>query len=208
MSDIVLYETTGFPNPGRIRAALAEKNALGCVSFVEVDVMNLEHRTPEFYEKNPLGAVPVLKTAEGIFLAECTAITEYIDGTFAGPSLIGDLPLQRAVTQMMQRRAESMVLDAATSYFHHATPGLGEKLETHPCPPWGELQKAQLYRGLDYFDCVLAKTPFVAGDVFTMADITLFYGLAFMDFCHLPIPDTTTHLLAWRLTQQARPCFA
>ncbi len=207
MGDIVLYETTGFPNPARIRAALTEKNGLGCVSFVEVDVMNLEHRTPEFYDKNPLGTVPVLKTAEGLFLSESTAITEYIDGTFSGPSLIGETPIQRALTQMMQRRAESMVLDAATSYFHHATPGLGETLETDPCPAWGEKQKKALYQGLIYFDGVLAKSPFVAGDVFSMADITLFYGLAFMDFCNLPIPDELTHLTAWRLKQKARPCF-
>ena len=52
-----VYEATGFINPARVRIALAEKNALDKVEFVEVDVMNGEHRTPEFKAKNPSASV-------------------------------------------------------------------------------------------------------------------------------------------------------
>lgn len=51
-----VYEATGFINPVRIRIALAEKQAIDKVEFVEVDVMNGEHRQPAFRAKNPSAA--------------------------------------------------------------------------------------------------------------------------------------------------------
>ncbi|KXF82905.1 glutathione S-transferase family protein [Enterovibrio coralii] len=207
-NQIVIFETTGFPNPARIRAALAEKNALQDVSFVEVDVMNLEHRTSAFYAMNPLGTVPVLKTPEGEFISESTAITEYIDAYFEGASLTGRSPLERGIVHMMQRRAESLVMDAVGTYFHHATDGLGPSIETYQCSEWGQHQKQRAVSGFEYFNRLLANRPFVAGEQFSMADITLFYGLAFADFAKLSIPPALAHLIAWRERMSTRPCFS
>ncbi|MFD2176747.1 glutathione S-transferase family protein [Veronia pacifica] len=195
---ITIFETTGFPNPARIRAALAEKNAMEEVDFVEIDVMNKEHRTESFYAMNPLGTVPVMRTAEGDFISESTAITEYIDAHFDGPSLTGSTPLERAQVHMMQRRAESMVMDAVGTYFHHATEGLGPDLETNQCSQWGNIQLNTAKNGMLYFDRHLANNEFVAGDKFSMADITLFYGLAFADFAKVEISSELKNLIAWR----------
>lgn len=205
---ITLYETTGFPNPARIRAALAEKNALNQVTFIEVDVMNLEHRSEEFYAKNPTGTVPVLRTLEGEYLSESTAITEYIDALFDGPSLTGTTPLERGVIHMMQRRAESMVMDAVATYFHHATDGLGPALETYQCSEWGNHQKQRALAGFAYFNKLLENNLYVAANTFSMADITLFYGLAFAEFAGLQIPSELTNLIAWRETMSQRDCFS
>ena len=205
---IKLYETTGFPNPARIRAALAEKNALDQVTFIEVDVMKKEHRTEAFYQINPLGTVPVLQTESGEHLAESTAITEYIDAHFAGPSLTGETPLARGQIHMMQRRAETMVMDAVGAYFHHATAGLGPELETYQCQEWGQHQHKKALAGFAYFNQHLANHAFVAAEVFSMADITLFYGLAFAAFAQISIPEEYTHLLAWQQRMATRPCFA
>ncbi|OEE64260.1 glutathione S-transferase [Enterovibrio norvegicus FF-33] len=205
---ITLFETTGFPNPARIRAAIAEKSALNDVDFVEIDVMNLEHRTDQFYAMNPMGTVPVLRTAEGEFISESTAITEYIDAFFAGPSLTGTTPLERGLIHMMQRRAESMVLDAVATYFHHATQGLGPLIEKYQCSEWGNHQKQTALSGLSYFNEHLNEHSFVAADTFSMADITLFYGLAFAEFSGLNIPAELTSLIAWREEMAKRPCFS
>ncbi|MDP2573353.1 glutathione S-transferase [Vibrio penaeicida] len=205
---ITVYETTGFPNPARIRAALAEKQALSNVKFVEVDVMKKEHRTKSFYAKNPLGTVPVMQTAEGEFLSESTAITEYIDSYFEGVNLTGVSALERGKIHMMQRRAESMVIDAVGNWFHHGTDGLGPELEINPCPEWGERQREVAIEGMRYFDSVLLHTPYVAGKEFSMADITLFYGLAFADFAQVAIPADCNNLLAWREKMAKRPSLA
>lgn len=205
---ITLFGTTGFPNPARVRAALIAKNALDQVNYVEVDVMQQQHRTPEFYAKNPLGTVPVLQTHEGHFLSESTAITEYIDNYFDGPSLTGETALERGQIHMMQRRAESMLMDAVGAYFHHATAGLGPELETNQCNEWGMLQKQQAERGMSYFNDLLGKQDYVAAERFSMADITLFYGLAFAEFAQLNIADELTHLHAWRQRMANKPCFS
>jgi len=203
-----IYDFEGFPNPARVRIALAEKGAMDSVTFETIDVPNGEHRQPAFLAKNPTAGVPLLELECGTCISECTAITEYIDGAFDGPSLTGSTPKQKAVIHMMQRRAEQGVLDAVGTYFHHATPGLGPDLETNQVPVWGEHQKAIALDGMRYFDSVLAESDYVAGNEFSMADITLFAGLSFADFANIDLPDGCANLKAWRSKVQSRPSIA
>ncbi|MDC0602820.1 glutathione S-transferase family protein [Aliiglaciecola sp.] len=202
-----IYDVPNFPNPLRVRIALAEKGALSHAQFVDVDVMNGEHRTPDFLEKNPTGAIPVLELDDGTYISECSAIIEYIDHTFDGPSLTGDDPKHRAIVTMQQRRMESMVLDAVAAYFHHATDGLGPALETNQNPAWGEQQKQLALKGLDYANQVLAQQAYIAGEQFSVADITLHAGLVFAAFANIEIPQQLTHLKAWQDKVSQRPSF-
>jgi len=192
-----IYDVENFPNPLRVRIALAEKNATANVEFVPVDLLNGEHRTEAFLAKNPLAGVPILELDDGTFISESTAITEYIDTAFEGPSLMGETAKERAVINMMQKRAESMVLDAVATYFHHATDGLGPELETYQNVAWGEKQGEKARQGFSYFNDVLAQSAFVAGEQFSIADITLYAGLVFAGFAQIAIPNELTHLLAW-----------
>lgn len=200
-----IYDVEGFPNPARVRMALAEKGALNQVEFIAVDVMAGAHRTPEFRAKNPDATVPFAELDCGTCISRCTAITEYIDGRFAGPSLIGDTPKQRAVTHMMNLRAEAGLVDAVGAYFHHATPGLGPVLETSQIPEWGLKGRDNAMATMRYLNDVLSNQPYLAGDQFSMADITAYAGLAFADFAKIAIPDDLPHLAAWRARIAARP---
>jgi len=203
-----IYDVPAFPNPARVRIALAEKNATDQVEFIDVDVMGGEHRKPEFLAKNPGGAVPVLELDDGTMISECTAITEYIDGNFDGPNLTGTTAKERAVIHMMQRRAEAGLLDAVGAYFHHATDGLGPALETNQNKQWGLAQKDRAIESMHYLDSVLAEQPYVAGEQYSMADITAFAGLAFADFAKVEIPADCVNLNAWRERIAARPSIA
>jgi len=200
-----IYDYKGFPNPTRVRIALAEKGLTDKVEFITIDVLNGEHRTPEFLAKNPSGAVPVLELDDGTTISECTAITEYIDNVAGHPTLTGRTAKDRAVIHMMQRRAEAGLLDAVGTYFHHATPGLGPKLETYQCSEWGSHQKERAIAGMKYLDGVLANQPYLAGANFSMADITAFAGLGFADFAKIDIPTDCEHLKAWRARIADRP---
>lgn len=200
-----VYDVEGFPNPARVRIALAEKGAFEQVEFHAVDVMGGEHRTEAFKAKNPDATVPYAELDCGTCISQCTAITEYIDGTFEGASLIGDTPKQRALTQMMNLRAESGLVDAVGAYFHHATPGLGPDLETYQNAEWGEKKKEAAQRTMRYLDSVLAQSNYLAGSEFSMADITAFAGLAFADFAKVDIPEGLDNLTAWRARCSARP---
>ncbi|WP_296419800.1 glutathione S-transferase family protein [Pseudooctadecabacter sp.] len=203
-----IYDTEGFPNPARVRIALAEKNASEKVQFVPVDVMAGEHRRGAFTAKNPDAVVPLLELEDGTCISRCTAITEYIDAHFDGPSLTGTTPKDRATISMMNLRAESGLLDAVGAYFHHATPGLGPDLETDQCAEWGHKQHAVATRTMAYLNDVLAENDYLAGNAFSVADITAFAGLAFADFAKVEIPAGLTHLSAWRTKVAARPSIA
>lgn len=203
-----VYETPGFPNPARVRIALAEKGISSNVTFETVDVPNGAHRLPEFLAKNPSGTVPVLELEDGTYIAECSAITEYLDHLDDDPVLTGRTPKERAQIGMMQRRSEAGLLDAVGAYFHHATEGLGPEIETYQCPDWGHLQKQVAQDTMRYLDGVLQTQPFVAGDRFTIADITTIAGLGFADFAKVDIPKELTALAAWRTRVTERPSVA
>jgi len=203
-----VYEFDGFANPARIRIALAEKQLGDRVEFISINVPEGEHQQPDFLEKNPSGTVPALELEDGTVISECTAITEYLDGTFGERTLTGETPKERAVIHMMQRRAEAKLLDAVAAYFHQATPGLGPDVEGEQCAQWGEMQRVRSLDGMQYFDDVLANQPYIAGDTFTMADITVFAGLAFADFAKVDIPVECTNLVAWRERVSKRPSIA
>lgn len=199
-----IYDVEGFPNPARVRMALAEKNAMGDVEFIAVDVMGGEHRSDSFRAKNPDAAVPCAELECGEHISRCTAITEYIDGAYEGPSLIGDTPRQRAITQMMNLRMEEGLVDAVGAYFHHATDGLGPELETDQLPEWGQRQKERALHTMRYLDDVLADQPYVAGDQFTMADITAYAGMGFAEFAKIEMPAGLDNLDAWQKRIAAR----
>lgn len=203
-----IYDVEGFPNPARVRIALAEKGVTDQVEFLPVDVIGGEHRTDAFKSKNPDAAVPCLELPDGTHISQCTAITEYIDGHFAGASLTGETPQERAQISMMNLRAENGLLNAVGTYFHHATPGLGPDLETDQCAEWGNRQKTVAGQTMAYLDDVLAKNDYLAGDTFSIADITAFAGLAFADFAKVDIPESLTNLTAWRAKVAARPSVA
>jgi glutathione S-transferase len=201
-----VYEYKAFPNPWRVRIALAEKGLTEQVEFVQVDVPQGEHKQPAFLAKNSSGEVPLLELDDGTCIAECTAITEYFDHLAGEPTLTGKSATDRAVIHMMQRRVEANLLDAIANYFHHATSGLG--FEAYQIKEWGEKQKEQAISTLNHLDRVLTTQQYIAGDHFTVADITTLAGLAFGEFCQITIPETATHLQAWQERMKQRPSFS
>ncbi|MEJ6392983.1 glutathione S-transferase [Gymnodinialimonas sp. 2305UL16-5] len=203
-----IYDVDGFPNPVRVRIALAEKSVTDQVEFIHVDVMGGEHRSDAFKAKNPDAVVPCLELDDGSYISQCNAITEYLDAAFDGPSLTGKTPEDRGKIAMMNLRAENGLLNAVGAYFHHATPGLGPDLERDQCAVWGHKQKIVARDTMAYLNSVLADHAYLAGEDFSIADITAFAGLAFADLSKVDIPENLTHLLAWRAKVAARPSVA
>ncbi len=201
-----VYEYKAFPNPWRVRMALAEKRLTNQVEFIQVDLPHGEHKQSAFLAKNPAGTVPLLELDDGTYIAECTAMTEYFDHFVDEPTLTGKSAKERGMIHMMQRRIEANLLDAIANYFHHATPGLG--FEAYQIQEWGEKQKVQALVTLNDLDKLLATQPYIVGGHFTVADITALAGLAFGGFCQIMIPETATHLKAWHDRMQQRPSFS
>lgn len=193
-----IYDFPTGPYPTRVRIALAEKGLQSRVRFVMVDLYKGEHKKPEFIaDKNYSGTLPVLELDDGTFIAECTAITEYLDALDGAPTLTGSTPREKGVIHMMSKRAELELLDAISVYFHHGTPGLGPTVETYQNREWGLRQRDKALRGMRYFDAVLKRQPYVAGETFSMADITVIGGLIFAALVKLPVPQECEALQTW-----------
>ncbi|HEU5296608.1 MAG TPA: glutathione S-transferase [Burkholderiaceae bacterium] len=203
-----IHEYRGFPNPTRIRIALAEKGLLDNTEFINVNVLAGENRRSEFLARNPTGTVPVLELEDGTHISECTAITEYLDHLTGEPTLTGQGARERAMIHMMHRRAEANLLDAVATYYHHATPGFGPELETYQNREWGEKSRDKAVATMHYLDEVLANQPYVAGERFTMADITVLAGLAYADYAKIDVPAGLTNLRNWRARTIRRPSVA
>lgn len=200
-----IYDWSTGPYPARVRIALAEKNLQSNVEFVPINLWKGEHKTPAFLAKNYSGTLPVLELDNGICLAECTAITVYLDAFVGEPTLTGRTPLEKGVIQMMTKRAEIEMMDAISVYFHHATPGLGPDVEHYQNRERGLRQRDKALRGMHYFDGVLRKQSYIAGEAFSMADIAVIGGFIFAAAVKLPIPQECTALLAWFARMQERP---
>ena len=199
-----IYDRSGFPNPARIRIVLAQKGLDAQVRFESVDLIGAQHKQAAFLAKNPSGVLPLLELDDGTLISESTAITEYLDNLDGNPVLTGRTPREKAIIHMMQRRAESGLIDAVGIYFHHATPGLGNDLQKYKSPEWahrkewGERERDKALAGMAYFDQVLRTSSFIAGEQFSMPDITVFAGLAFAEVAGIPIAEELTALRAWR----------
>jgi glutathione S-transferase len=198
-----IYDRPGFPNPMRIRIVLAQKGLDSEIEFVPVDLIAAEHKQPAFLAKNPSGVLPVLELDDGTLISESTAITEYLDNLDGKPELTGRTPREKALIHMMQRRAEAFVLDPVGIFFHHATPGLGPALQAFKSPQWpgrtemGEREGEKAKEGLRYFNEILTRQPFLTGEIYSMADITLLAGLAFAEVAGI-VPSGLDAMTQWQ----------
>jgi glutathione S-transferase len=198
-----LYDRQGTPNAARIRIVLAEKRLDDQVELVSVDLIAAEQKQPRFLKMNPIGKTPVLELDDGLCISECTAITEYLDNLDGNPTLTGRTPREKALVHMMQRRVEIMLLDPVDDYFHYGTPGLGPALRPWRMPDWsgarewGQRRGAQAVANLPCFEEVLHERAFIAGEAFSMADISLFAGIAFARGAGLPVAPELTAVAAW-----------
>ncbi len=193
------------PYPARVRIALAEKGLLPNVEFLSVNLWTGEHKKPEFLAINYSGTLPVLELEDGTLIAECTAITQYLDRLSGNPTLTGETALEQGLIHMMTKRAEIEFLDAVSVYFHHATPGLGPQVELYQNVEWGIRMGEKAVRGMRYFDSLLKVQPFVAGQTFSMADIAVLGGMIFASLVKLAVPDDCVALRQWHARMQERP---
>ncbi len=198
-----LYDRQGTPNAARIRIVIAAKHLKEQIEFVTVDLIAAEQKQPAFLKMNPIGKTPVLELDDGLCISESTAITEYLDNLDGKPMLTGTTPREKALIHMMQRRVEMMLLEPIDDYFHYATRGLGPALRPWRMPDWQGAREWAERRGkyavdnLPYFEELLRTRRYLAGESFSMADITLFATLAFLTGAGLPLPSEHTALAAW-----------
>lgn len=200
-----IIETRSAPNPRRVRMFLAEKGLT--VPFEQVDLMAGDLRTPDFTRLNPVQRVPVLILDDGTAIAETVAICRYFEETAPEPPLMGVSAREKAVIEMWNRRVEFGLFQAVTAVFRHLHPKMAH-LEVPQVPAWGEANRPRVNENLALLDHQLAAQPFVAGDRFSIADITAFVAVGFLKPARVDLPAEFSHVLAWFQRIAARPSAA
>ena len=196
-----LYDSKAAPNPRRVRIFLAEKGLE--VPTVQVDLGKGESRSAAFLAKNPLGGVPVLELDDGTLLAESVAICRYFEELHPSPPLLGTDARDRAVVEMWQRRMELELFRHVTGCFQNTHAFFAGRIEQ--VPAYGEVCRTNARKRLAWLDGELAGRSFVAGDRYTIADVTALCAIDFGRVVDVRIGPEQKHLQRWHEAVSARP---
>jgi len=198
---VKLYDSTLAPNPRRVRIFLAEKGI--SVPTVQVDIAKAENRQPPYLAKNPLGGVPILELDDGTIIAETVAICRYFEEIQPNPPLLGTDAKDRALVEMWQRRMELEVALPIMQTFRNTHAFFKGRIPQ--VPEYGEVCRGAAESRMRWVDSELASRSFVAGDRFTIADITLLVGIDFGRVTNIRIAPESKNLQRWYDEVSSRP---
>ena len=172
-----LYIAPRAPNPRRVQMFVHEKGITG-IDLVPIDLNAGEHRAAAYRAKVPVARVPALELDDGRYLSETRAICSYLEGLHPEPNLMGEDFDERAFIEMHDRRVEWYWLLPIANCIRHTHPGLAA-LEQPQFPDFGHAQGTKVRDSARWLDEALKQQPWMAGERFTIADITAFCAIEF-----------------------------
>lgn len=199
-----LFVSPGAPSPRRVEMFMVEKAITG-IDLVNLDLNAHEHKGEAYRAKSPLAKVPALELDDGRVLTETRAICTYLEGLYPEPNLMGTHFEERAFIEMADRRVEFYLLGGIANVVRHTHPGLAP-LEQPQFPEFGHAQVQKVREVAAWFDHVLERQPWIAGERFTIADITAFCAIEFARLMKFhPGKEGMPALQAWRDRMAERP---
>jgi glutathione S-transferase len=203
-----LYDYAPAPNPRRVRMFLSEKGI--AVPTVQVDLRANAQFAPEFRAVNPDCTVPVLELDDGTRLADVMAICVYFEVLQPEPALMGRGPLGSATVAAWQRQVERDGFFAVAEALRNSSPAFkGRALpgaeDYEQIPALVERGRARVGKFFQMLDTRLAAHEFVAGEQFSIADITAVVAVDFARWIRLTVPEDLSHLRRWHAEISARP---
>lgn len=200
-----LYDGGRAPNPRRVRIFLAEKGI--DVPTEQIDLGALQQRSDAYTAINPMQRVPALVLDNGTVIAESIAICRYFESLQPEPILFGIDPLDSALVEMWNRRTELHLFFPVATIFQHLHPAMRRMVDPQ-VPAWGEANKPRVMQFLEFLDGELKDRPYVAGDRYTVADITALVAVDFMRVSKLVVPENLGNLQRWHQAVAKRPSAA
>ena len=196
------YNSLG-PNPRLVRMFMLEKGIE--VPMTEVDIMAGENRQAPYTEVNPSGQMPCLVLDDGLAVAETIVICEYLEEQHPEPALIGSSPSERANTRMWTRRVEDKINQPLASAFRYSEGLAMFKDRMRTLPEAADGLKALARDGQAWLDGQIAGRDWLAGDSFSLADITLYCFADFGGGIGQPLDPALENLGKWFERVAARP---
>lgn len=200
-----IIETSTAPNPRRVRIFLSEKGL--SVPFEQLEFTPANLRSEQFTAINPMQRVPVLVLDDGTCISESVAICRYFEELQPEPALFGSGALGRARVEMWNRRAELGLFTSVTQAFRHLHPKMSD-LEVPQIADWGEANKRKTLATLKILDEQLSGSKHLAGEDYSIADITALVAVDYMPRARIAVPDELVHVRRWHAEVSARPSAA
>lgn len=202
------YDCTTAPSPRRVRIFLAEKGIT--VPTVQVDLRNNEQLTPAFRSINPDATVPSLELDDGTRINDAIGICVYFEAIHPQPPLMGASAEEKALVTAWQREVERNGFYGVMEAFRNSAPGLKGRALPGPhdyeqIPALAERGRLRVAHFFEQMDGRLARSEFVAGPRYSVADITALITVDFAGRAKLPVPAKFEHLRRWHAQVSARP---
>jgi len=196
-----IYDTKTAPTPRRVRIFLAEK-AID-MEYVQVDLHAGENLSKEMRAKNPIGKIPILELDDGTCISESDAICQYFEALQPQPALMGTTPLQKATVAMWQRQVEFCLFMQVGMCFQHTTGYFKDRM--NPIKEYGVEAGINASKFLNVINRQLESNEFVAGDTFSIADITTVCSIDFARVVDIRMSDEHLALQQWYKRINLRP---
>ena len=200
-----LYDGGRAPNPRRVRIFLAEKGV--SVPAEQINLGALQQRSEAYTAINPMQRVPALVLDDGTVIAESIAICRYFEALQPEPPLFGAGALNSALVEMWNRRAELHLLFPVAAIFQHLHPAMKVMVDPQ-VPAWGEANQPRAFAFLEFLDGELKNRPYIAGEDYTVADITALVAVDFMRVSKLAVPENLGNVRRWHKDVSGRPSAA
>ncbi len=202
------YDCKTAPSPRRVRIFIAEKGI--DIDTVQVDLSGGEQFSEAFRRVNPDCVVPALQLDDGTCISEVLAICSYLEDRHPEPNLMGTNAAERASALMWNTKIEQQGFMAIADAFRNIAGRLKNRAVTGPEPyaqipqlaERGRKRAAQFFQRLDG---QLANSTFVAGDSYSIADISALVVTDFATRVKISLPDDAENLQRWYETVAGRP---
>ncbi len=191
------------PNPRRLRLFLAEKGIE--IEFEESDSSSGAARAASYFEPTQTGQYPVLQLDDGSYLSESVAICRYFERLHPKPALFGESPIEEGQVEMWNRRLELGLFRFTADYYGHTVPFFRDRIEQ--IPAFAKSSQNNAIIQLDMLNRILSDRPFVAGNYFSIADITAFVAIDLGVPTVYEIGTELKDLKRWYAVTASRPSF-
>lgn len=207
------YDCSTAPSPRRARIALAEKGLLDDIEVIDVNLREGEQRKPEFAAINPYLTVPVLELDDGRRITSSTGIFHYLEAAVPEPPLMGRTPAGKGLVGDLEWRIEMDGFMAIGECLRNTARGMAGRAMTgkydyEQIPELGARGRLRIERFLDGFDDMVGDKPFLAGDDYTIADITALVTVDFAKWIKVSLPEDAANARRWYEAVSSRPSAA
>ncbi len=208
---ITFYDCPTAPSPRRARILLAEK----CIphDVVVIDLASGEQRGAAFAAVNPRLTVPAIVLEDATLLPDNAGIAAWAEAAYPEPPLLGRTPVEKAAVASWNARVEMEGMMAIAEGFRNVSPAMVNRALPGPVdypqiPELGERGRARFAAFTDMLDARLGESRHVAGDGFSIADITAVVAIDFARVIRARPTETHANIARWRAGMAARPSMA